>query len=215
MFTGLIETMGRLKSVSRSRDGARLLLAPATQLEMDPGDSIAVSGACLTVEKVSGGGFLAFASKETLERTTLGRLRAGQSVNLERALALGDRVGGHLVTGHVDGTGVVTGFVTVGESSILRVRPECNILSLVAEKGSVAIDGVSLTVSRLYPQEFEVVVIPATLARTTLSSLAVGARVNIEADVLARYVARWLDCQGDSPGKGGIHGGRLRELGFW
>ena len=212
MFTGLIETTGVVARVSGRNGGIELEIRTDTPFQLAQGQSVAVSGACLTVERCSDCRFVVFASPETLGRTTLGSVGVGARVNLERALRLCDRFDGHLVLGHVDGVGLVYSRVSRGEALELHIRPECPIMPLVAEKGSIAVDGVSLTVASVFEDGFSVVLIPETTSRTTLGSLAVGDRVNLEADVLARYVARILSADGKDQG---ITEQKLRELGFW
>lgn len=192
MFTGLVSDMGVVERVSPRQGGARLVIRPA-RLPVDDlqlGESVACSGACLTVVE-RGGGLVAFdAVPETLARTTLCTWRPGTRVNLERALALGERLGGHLVQGHVDAVGEVLRRVPEGQGARLTVALPPGIAPLVAEKGSIAVDGVSLTVATAGRDRFEIALIPETLARTTLGDAAAGTRVNLEADVLARHVAR-------------------------
>jgi riboflavin synthase len=200
MFTGLIEAVGTVGVVERSGAGARLKVTASWPDDQVPrtGDSVAVNGACLTAIEPSTAGFSADLSPETLQRTLLGKLGSGHAVNLERALKLGDRFGGHIVQGHVD---------TVVR--LLSVRPEGGFqtwrLSLPAEqapevalKGSVALDGVSLTVAGLGADWFEVALIPATLEATTLGKLRTGAELHLETDVLAKYVAQRMDGRGPS-----------------
>lgn len=192
MFTGLVSDIGVVERVAPRQGGARLTLRPG-RLPVDdlaPGESVACSGACLTVVE-RGAGLVSFdAVPETLARTTLGAWRPGTRVNLERALALGDRLGGHLVAGHVDAVGEVLRRVPEGQGVRLTLALPAAIAPLVAEKGSVAIDGVSLTVARAGRADFDVALIPETLARTTLGDAHAGTRVNLEADVVARHVAR-------------------------
>ena len=199
MFSGIVANTGTVRALRRAGDGARIEIACSLPDEpVAEGESIAVQGVCLTAVAPANGGFAADLSGETLVRTTLGRARVGQTVNIERALRLNDRLGGHLVLGHVDGTvPVVTvrtgrGFTTIRLALPMALRAE------VAEKGSVAVDGVSLTVSALGADWFEAALIPATLALTTLGELRAGALVNLETDVLAKYVRRALD--GGRPG---------------
>jgi riboflavin synthase len=192
MFTGLVSDVGIVERVVPRQGGVRLTLRPATLPvdELAPGESIACSGTCLTVAE-RGQGLVSFdAVPETLARTTLGGWRSGTRVNLERALALGDRLGGHLVAGHVDAVGEVLARVAEGQGARLTVSLPPAIAPLVAEKGSIAVDGVSLTVAAAGRDRFEVALIPETLARTTLGAAAPGTRVNLEADVVARHVAR-------------------------
>jgi len=193
MFTGLVEEIGVVRRVMRSRDGARLVIAAEKVLEDTKiGDSLSVSGACLTVTQVESGQFVADCMAETLSRTTIGLLKAGSRVNLERALALGQRLGGHLVLGHVDAVGEIKRMESKGDALEVRSSLPGEIERLVAEKGSIAIDGVSLTIMRVEPGEFVVGLIPHTIEATTLVDLGSGSRVNLEADVIARYVQRSL-----------------------
>src|SRR5512144_162872 len=192
MFTGLISDVGTVERVAPRQGGARLTLRPRT-LDVDDlvlGESVACSGCCLTVAE-RGGGLVSFdAVPETLSRTTVGSWRPGTLVNLERALAVGDRLGGHIVAGHVDAVGEVLARAAEGQGVRLTVSLPPAIAPLVAEKGSIAVDGVSLTVARAHRDRFEVALIPETLARTTLGEASPGTRVNLEADVVARHVAR-------------------------
>ncbi|HUK66966.1 MAG TPA: riboflavin synthase [Anaeromyxobacteraceae bacterium] len=195
MFTGLISDVGRIERVEPRQGGVRLTVRPRA-LEADGfelGESVACSGCCLSVAE-RGAGLLAFdAVPETLSRTTLGRWRSGTLVNLERALAVGDRLGGHFVAGHVDAKGVVLTREAEGQGARLAVELPRSIAALVAEKGSIAVDGVSLTVARAHRDRFEVALIPETLARTTLSEAGPGTEVNLEADLVARHLARLLE----------------------
>jgi riboflavin synthase len=199
MFTGLIEACGRVHAFRREGSGARLEIAWELAHELTVGQSIAVAGVCLTVTGRTGSTFEVTAVDETLRRTTLGSRRAGDRVNLERSVRVGDRLDGHLVQGHVDGVATVTEVrpVTVGRELGFSVTPDLH--RFVAEKGSVALDGVSLTVADVTPRGFRVALIPHTLAVTTLSELRVGQHTNIEVDVVARYAARLM--QGEISGK--------------
>jgi len=191
MFTGLIEDVGKVVEASPRRGSMRLGIACALPVgEMRDGDSVAVDGACLTVVQRRGNRFHADVVAETLARTTLGRLRPGRRVNLERALRLGDHLGGHLVLGHVDDTARVTGLTRRGDDVRLRVELTPAIRRYVALKGSVALQGVSLTVSGLDDGGFEVALVPQTLERTTLGEARVGEPLNVEVDLLARYLER-------------------------
>jgi riboflavin synthase len=192
MFTGLITDVATVERVAPRQGGARLTLRPCALpvAELVLGESIACSGPCLTVVEVAGGSVTFDAVPETLSRTTVGAWRPGTRVNLERALAVGDRLGGHLVQGHVDAVGEVIARVAEGEGARFTISLPAAIAPLVAEKGSNAVDGISLTVARAHRDRFEIAVIPETLARTTLGATPAGARVNLEADVLARHVAR-------------------------
>jgi riboflavin synthase len=192
MFTGLIADVGVVERVLPRQGGARIVIRPrALDVEaLALGESVSCSGACLTVAERGNGTASFDAVPETLARTTLGTWRPGTEVNLERALAVGERLGGHLVQGHVDGVGEVLSRKVEGQGIRLAVSLPAAIAPLVAEKGSIAIDGISLTVATAGRDRFEVAIIPETLARTTLGRAVGGARVNLEADVIARHVAR-------------------------
>ena len=188
MFTGIVRERGRIASLEEGPDGVRLeISAPQTASQLGIGDSVSVSGACLTATAVSNGSFSVTAVAETLSRTTLGRLSAEDDVNLETAARVGDPLGGHFVQGHVDGLGRVA---SVGDDGRvwLEARPE--ILRYCVEKGSIAVDGVSLTIAGLREGAFEVALIPHTLEVTTLGTLEPGDEVNLEVDVLAKYVEK-------------------------
>jgi riboflavin synthase len=192
MFTGLVSDVGVVERLVPRQGGARLTIRPA-RLAVDAlahGESVACSGACLTVVE-RGLGLVSFeAVPETLSRTTVGGWRPGTRVNLERALALGERLGGHLVQGHVDAVGEILARVAEGQGARLTVSLPASIAPLVAEKGSIAVDGVSLTVAAVTRDRFELALIPETLVATTLGEAGPGTKVNLEADVLARHVAR-------------------------
>ncbi|MFL5261037.1 MAG: riboflavin synthase [Anaeromyxobacteraceae bacterium] len=213
MFTGLISDVGAVERVAPRQGGARLTLRPRA-IRVDDlalGESVACSGCCLTVAE-RGGGLVSFdAVPETLSRTTVGAWRPGTLVNLERALAIGDRLGGHIVAGHVDGVGEILSREPEGEGARLTVSLPPALAPLVAEKGSVAIDGISLTVARAHRDRFEVALIPETLARTTLGGAAAGVKVNLEADVVARHVARLVELGAAPPG---LDAARLAGWGY-
>jgi riboflavin synthase len=194
MFTGLIESVGTVAVSERTGDGGMRveIYAPDFGRDMTIGDSIAVDGACLTVVRFIRGAFLADLSEETVTRTTLGQLRVGDRANLERALRMSDRLGGHLVTGHVDTIGTFVGRLPAGNSSNYSFRAPIELMPYIAEKGSVAVDGVSLTVSRLVPNGFECSIVPHTEQHTTLSELKPGNGVNLEADQIGKYVRRFV-----------------------
>lgn len=193
MFTGLIEEVGILRRIERGTDGARLVIGARTVLEDTRlGDSIAVSGACLTVTALGVDEFVADCMPETLARTTLGGMARGAEVNLERSLVLGSRLGGHLVLGHVDAVAEVKAIDKKGDSLEVRFDLPSEVAPFLVAKGSVALDGASLTVISVSEREFVVGLIPHTIGATSLRALARGSRVNIEADVLARYVQRSL-----------------------
>ncbi len=224
MFTGLIEELGGVRRLERLHDGGRLTVAARTVLEgTRVGDSIAVNGACLTVVEINRDSFTVDFMAETMERSTIGSFSSGTPVNLERSLAIGGRAGGHLVLGHVDAVGEVLAVRATGVATELRFSLPPSVAACVAPKGSIAIDGISLTVMRVDEQGFEVGVIPHTLRETTLNAVRVGSQVNLEADVLARYVLRALrvrEAQEDggqmaSAGDtGGLTEEFLREQGF-
>ena len=192
MFTGLVSDMGVVERIAPRQGGARLTLRPRA-MPVDAlahGESVACSGVCLTVVE-RGGGLVSFdAIPETLARTTVGGWKPGAVVNLERALALHDRLGGHLVQGHVDAVGKVLSRTPEGQGARLRISLPAPIAPLVAEKGSIAVDGVSLTVAAVARDRFEVALIPETLARTTLGEAREGDLVNVEVDVLAKHLER-------------------------
>jgi len=212
MFTGLVSDMGVVERLDPRAGGARITIRPARLPvdELEPGESVACNGACLTIVE-RGGGRIAFdAVPETLARTTLGGWRQGTRVNLELALRLSDRLGGHLVQGHVDAVGQVLARVAEGQGARLTVSLPASLAPLVAEKGSIAVDGVSLTVARAGRDRFEVALIPETLARTVLGAAAPGTPVNLEADLVARHVARMREFGGTA----GISEGSLKDWGY-
>jgi riboflavin synthase len=195
MFTGLIADLGSVIELERNGAGAVLRVRSRLADELDEGDSIAVNGVCLTATEVGSGSFAAEAMLETLERSSLAQLRSGAGVNLELPLRAEDRLGGHVVQGHVDGTGTVVAVSSEGFARVLEIEVEPRLQRYLVEKGSVAIDGVSLTVSALRDDGFAVSLIPETLQRTNLGSIAEGALVNIEVDVLAKHVERLLEAR--------------------
>lgn len=192
MFTGLIADLGRVAAIGQDSDGATLRIGTSLAGEIAEGDSVAVNGVCLTATRVGSGELEAQAIRETLARTTLGTLSPGDAVNLELALRADGRLGGHIVQGHVDGVGTVAEVHEDGFSRVVAIDADPALLPYVAQKGSIALDGVSLTVSALREGGFEVSLIPETLQRTTLGRAAVGQAVNLEADILAKHVQRLL-----------------------
>jgi len=211
MFTGLVEEKGELRARTPRRPGARLRVRCA----MGPlvlGESIACDGVCLTVAAILPDGFEADASAETLALTTLGALPPGAPLNLERATPLGGRMGGHIVSGHVDGLGRVVEVKPLGDARHVTFTMPGELAPLVAKKGSVAVNGVSLTVNEVTLERFSVVLVPHTRDKTGLDALAPGAAVNLEADVLARYVARQLATRG---GEGATDAGGARDDAAW
>jgi riboflavin synthase len=188
VFTGLVQDLGTVTAVDASDDGARLTVA--TGLELADGDSVAVNGVCLTATAIANGGFKADVMNETLRRSSLAGLAAGSKVNLELPLRAADRLGGHFVQGHVDGVGGVWDMRNEGFSRVVTVGVPADLMRYVVEKGSIAIDGVSLTVSALGDDWLQVSLIPETLERTILGDVSVGQAVNLEVDVLAKYIER-------------------------
>jgi riboflavin synthase len=201
VFTGIIGELGRVEAVESGEEGARLRIRAALTSELNPGDSVAVNGACLTATTAGNGAFEADVMKQTLSLTTLGELQPESAVNLELPLRATDRLGGHIVQGHVDGTATVTGVADEGLAKRLRLELPDDLRPYVVERGSIAIEGVSLTIADIGDGGgLEVSLIPETLERTTLGGLGPGSRVNVECDVLARYVGRQLEAsRGVSP----------------
>ena len=186
MFTGLVETTGLIAAL----DDGRLCVRTRAALDLGEGDSVAVNGVCLTATRIGGGSFDADVMPETLRRTALGTLRQGDPVNLELALRADGRLGGHIMQGHVDGIGTLESVRDEGFARVVRIACPPELLRYVVEKGSIAVDGVSLTVSALGHSWFEVSLIPETLERTTLGDALPGRAVNLEVDVLAKYVEK-------------------------
>lgn len=192
MFTGLVESTGILRAREPRGPGFRLVIGCGVE-DLELGESIAVSGVCLTVAAIEPGAFAADVSLETVDKTTLGRLPVGAAVNLERSLRAGDRLGGHLVSGHVDGVARVLEIEAVGEAKRVSCSIPPELSRFVAAKGSVALDGVSLTVNALRADGVELMLIPHTLAVTNLGALRAGSELNLEVDLVARYVVRHLE----------------------
>lgn len=219
MFTGLVEGMGAVVRITpKGPDAVLSISSPWPVGELVMGESIAVGGACLTVTDISGQVFGVDVSAESLSRTTMGQLRVGSKVNLERAMQLGERLGGHLVTGHVDCVGQMSGIRQHGGSTILEISIPPEHLKMVVEKGSITVDGISLTVNEVLAQGFSLNIIPHTLAATTLSLVKVGDSVNIETDLIGKYVARLLNRdQGAQEGAGsgsGLSADDLIKMGY-
>lgn len=210
MFTGLIEELGTVRSLSRGTVGKLVVASEKIAGEVAIGDSVAINGACLTATSISGGDISFDAVPETLSRTSLGELRPGDKVNLETSLRAGQPIGGHFVQGHVDGVGTIESSRSLGESQVIRIAAPAEVLKYVVEKGSIAIDGVSLTVASCDRSGFTIAVIPHTLAATTLHSKRAGDKVNLEADILGKYVEKLLSRMGSS----GVTEGFLRDQGF-
>ncbi len=216
MFTGIIEGTGRVLGLIRSGGSARLRVDLGDRSEdVRVGDSVCVDGACLTVTAISGAAAGFDLSSETLQRTTLGALKPGDEVNLERSLRVGDRLGGHFVLGHVDGIGVIAAVSPASGQITLRLRCSPETLSQLIPKGSVAVDGISLTVVEVTPADFSIAVLPYTLEQTTLRRKKTGDKVNIELDVIGKYVARLLGRRDESRGtQTHITQDFLKEQGF-
>jgi len=192
IFTGIVSELGEVEAIESGGDGARIRIRAGLATELDPGDSISVNGACLTATSAEEDSFEADVMKQTLGLTTLGGLEPSSRVNLELPLRPTDRMGGHVVQGHVDGTGTVAASEDDGFARRLRVELPEELATFVVEQGSIAIEGVSLTIAAIDGNTVEVSLIPETLERTTLGELEPGARVNVECDVLARYVRSML-----------------------
>jgi riboflavin synthase len=195
VFTGLIADLGSVTALEQDDDGALIEIRSRLAGAIGEGDSVAVNGVCLTATAVGDDGFSAQAMIETLERSSLGQLRAGAPVNLELALRAGDRLGGHVVQGHIDGTATVRSARDQGFARVLEIDVDPRLARYLVEKGSVAVDGVSLTVSALGERGFSVSLIPETLERTSLGQIREGQRVNIEVDILAKHVERLLEAR--------------------
>jgi len=194
MFTGIVEDVGVVASLSPLRAGKAIAITTNLPEEgMAPGDSVSVSGVCLTVTKKEAGRFTADVSTETLSKSTIGSLKPGAAVNLERALTLSGRLGGHIVYGHVDGIGVIREIKPEGEARVFHIQADPSIMKFIVYKGAIAVDGISLTVSTVRRDGFELAIIPTTLERTTLKDARPGARVNLETDIIGKYVSRYLD----------------------
>ena len=212
MFTGIIEEIGKIQGIQKGGSSAVLSIQAEKIMEdIKLGDSIAVNGVCLTVTAISSSGFASDVMHETLSRSSLGKLRAGSPVNLERAMAANGRFGGHIVSGHIDGTGIVSDIRRDDNAVWYTVRTPSPLLRYIIEKGSIAMDGISLTVARVSGDSFSVSVIPHTASFTTLSSRRVGDSVNLENDCIGKYVERLM---GNQPRKNNITAGFLAENGF-
>lgn len=194
MFTGIIEAVGRIAAIDNKGADRRLSITTGKLdlTEVKLGDSIAVNGVCLTAVQLPGDGFVADVSGETLARTTLANLKAGAVVNLERALTPTTRLGGHLVSGHVDGLGEVVSVVAEGRSLRITIAAPAPLARYIAEKGSICVDGVSLTVNAVQGARFELTIVPHTAQETTIADYRAGTRVNLEVDIIARYLERLL-----------------------
>jgi len=220
MFTGIIESKGIVARTERVGGGMRLeLYAPDFGRDMTIGDSVAIDGVCLTIVKFLRGSFVVDVSDETMRRSTIVDLRQGSNVNLERALRLSDRLGGHIVSGHVDAVGTISMRQAAGNSTLYRFAAPPEVREFLIEKGSVAVDGISLTVARLFDDGFGVSVLPLTEEATTLGAKPIGAKVNLETDMFAKYVQRYVrtymgmpEVEDAKPAKRGL-GDMLKDLG--
>jgi riboflavin synthase len=217
VFTGLIEAISFVSKVERKGESTRIAFSsPWGLTEIKAGDSISVNGVCLTIVGLDAKTFTVDVSKETIARTTLGELRPTDAVNLERALIPADRLGGHLVLGHVDGTATITERLEEGGFITITFRTSVELLRYMVEKGSVAIDGISLTVNACRGNEFSVTIIPLTSERTTIGRKRVGDEVNVETDIIGKYVQRFLSGQKgeEGPPKSGLDMDFLVKHGF-
>ena len=210
MFSGIIKNTGEIAALRSSRGGKRLVVsAPLLLPEVKPGDSLAVNGVCLTVTAIKSGRTEMDVLEETLRRSNLGALRSGEVVNLEPALRLGEEIGGHLVTGHIDGQGKLAFRERRGRDWLIRVDLPEKLLPNVVEKGSIAVEGISLTVAEIHGSEIEIHIIPYTWSNTNLKQKPPGSFLNIETDILGKYVGRYL-----KPSSNRISPGFLEETGF-
>lgn len=202
MFTGIVEEMGVVRHLEKNLSGSRLRILAETVLnDMNPGASISVNGVCVTVVAVDGQEFAVDISPETLAVTTLGMLEPGIPVNLERAMKLSDRIGGHLVSGHVDGVGVIVARKQMGNALVLTIEAAQELLRYCVPKGSITVDGISMTINEVHDRTFALTVIPHTGTVTTLGLKQEGDRVNLEADLIGKYVERLLQDRGKLPSK--------------
>lgn len=215
MFTGLIEETGTLRKIQSMADGRRLFVEAKDVLaESKVDDSIAVNGVCLTVVRKEATGFWVEAVGETLQKTTVKNWRVGQCLNLERALRLSDRLGGHLVQGHVNGIGRITQLKPLGENYVLQVEAPQNLLRYFVQEGSIAIDGISLTIAQLEGRLVGISVIPHTFHNTNLRYRRVGDNVNLEVDIIAKYVERLLKFSKEASGEAPFSESWLKKMGF-
>lgn len=213
MFTGIIEEVGTVRSIQKKNYSLSLTIsADKIMQDLRAGDSIAVNGICLTAKAFTDSAFTADVMHETLERTSFAGLKAGSRVNLERAMQLNGRFGGHIVTGHIDGTGTITGIKKDGIAVLYTISTEQKILKRIIEKGSVAVDGISLTVAKVTNRDFCVSVIPHTAENTILASRRVHETVNLENDCIGKYIEKFISCRNGR--KSGITRAFLAEAGY-
>ena len=210
MFTGLIEAVGRVEAIAPEATGQRLSIASPFAAELAAGDSVAVNGVCLTVTSIGATEFEATISPETLRVTTLGDVRSGDAVNLERPMRADGRLGGHFVLGHVDGVGEITGIRPDGECYWVDVTIAASLLPFCISKGSIAIDGISLTIAALSGSLVRLQIVPFTWTHTALSQAPVGQRVNVEVDVIGKYVARLLSFDPRAAGQAELYDLKVR-----
>jgi riboflavin synthase len=215
MFTGIIEEVGAIRGIQAHAKGGRVTVSARGVLDdIKIGDSVAINGVCLTVVEFNSNSLAFDISEETLARTTLGRLRAGNCVNLERALKVGDRLGGHIVQGHVDATGQFISKHPAGDGILMRFNYPAEIGCYICLKGSITVDGISLTVAGLGQGWFEVAIIPHTLKVTNLGALSSGDTVNLEVDILAKYIERLMQAREPEKDRGSLTMEKLKNLGY-
>jgi riboflavin synthase len=219
MFTGIIEGFGTIRSLSGAGQGKRMSLESDFELDRTKlGDSIAVNGACLTAVKISGKVFEVDISPETIEKSTFKSAKTGDRVNLERAIKLGDRLDGHIVTGHIDGTGVIESVETSSNAIIIKIKAPEKVMKYIIEKGSVAVDGTSLTVNSCDENSFSLAIIPHTKGLSIVGSKKVGEKVNLETDVVGKYIEKLITGKNSSSGteskEEGVSMDFLRSNGF-
>ncbi|MFH2105611.1 MAG: riboflavin synthase [Parcubacteria group bacterium] len=210
MFTGIIKEIGEIKTTRQDREVLNLEIFSREAIkDLEIGSSIAVDGTCQTVVELSDSSFTIQVIPETLRLTTLGKFKRGDKVNLESAMKIGNDISGHLLTGHIDGMGKITDIKRTGETAEIKIKSPAELIKYIAYKGSIALDGISLTVAQCDNEQFKVAIIPHTLQETTLGAKKVGDLVNLEIDILARYVERTLSMKG-----GGLDKNKLEKEGF-
>jgi len=209
LFTGLIERIGKIIKVEQFSQGKRFLINAGEDFEVKDGDSVAIDGVCLTVSGQEENSFWVEASPETLAKTTLAQKTSGDEVNLERALEIGARLGGHFVLGHIDGIGIVRKTERRGEFMEMEIEAPKEVATYLVQKGSIAVDGISLTINEVRGNFFTVMLIPETLKRTTISKKRPGMQVNLEADIIGKYVEKFLQLKSEN-----LTLEKLKELGF-